>query len=153
MDDQHVVLSDGLLGCRLDHRGMTLPPRIPVSEAQIDLVVARFYARVRAHPVLGPVFASHITDWPNHEEKIGRFWRNALLLQRVYDGNPMQVHASAGNVHAAHFPVWLAIFDEVLEAELPLHLAQGWSMLAHRIGRGLSYGLPQEQSGDVPRFG
>lgn len=123
---------------------MTLPPRIPVTEAQIDRVVSQFYAGVRADPALGPVFAAHITDWPTHEEKIGRFWRNALLLQRCYDGNPMRVHMAAGNVKTDHFPVWLALFDTVLNAELPQPLAQSWSALAHRIGRGLSYGLPQD---------
>ena len=63
-----------------------MPPRIPVSEAQIDRIVAQFYQRVRAHPTLGPVFAGHVGDWPVHEETIGRFWRNVLLLQRCYDG-------------------------------------------------------------------
>ncbi|MGJ8628139.1 MAG: group III truncated hemoglobin [Sulfitobacter sp.] len=123
---------------------MTIPPRIPVSEEQIDRVVAAFYTRVRAHPALGPVFAAHVKDWPPHEEKIGRFWRNALLLQRCYDGNPMQVHMAAGNVKSQHFPVWLSLFDAVLKQELPQPLALAWSALAHRIGRGLSYGLPQE---------
>ncbi len=123
---------------------MTIPPRIPVSEAQIDRVISRFYTRVRAHPVLGPVFAVHISDWRAHEHKIGRFWRNALLLQRCYDGNPMQTHRATGNVRAAHFPVWLSLFDDVLHRELPETLAQGWSALAHRIGRGLSYGLPHD---------
>ena len=131
---------------------MTLPPRIPVTEAQIDQVVVAFYARVRSHPTLGPVFAAHVTDWPPHEEKIGRFWRNALLLQRCYDGNPMQVHKDAGNVKAQHFPVWLSLFDAVLLEELPEPLALSWSALAHRIGRGLSYGLPQE-SGSIPHLG
>lgn len=121
-----------------------MPPRIPVTVEQIDRVVSQFYARVRAHPELGPVFAAHVADWRTHEEKIGRFWRNALLLQRCYDGNPMQVHMMAGNVRARHFPVWLSLFDAVLEQELPQPLAQSWSALAHRIGRGLSYGLPQE---------
>lgn len=123
---------------------MTIPPRIPVTEAQIDRVVLQFYTRVRAHPALGPVFAMHVKDWPPHEEKIARFWRNALLLQRCYDGNPMQAHISANNVKAEHFPVWLSLFDAVLNQELPQPLAQAWSALAHRIGRGLSYGLPQE---------
>lgn len=123
---------------------MTIPPRIPVTEEQIERVVARFYAAVRSDPTLGPVFAAHIADWTPHEEKITRFWRNALLLQRCYDGNPMQVHKAAGDVKSAHFPIWLALFDTVLERELPADLAKAWSALAHRIGRGLSYGLPQE---------
>ncbi len=123
---------------------MTMPPRIPVTEAQIDRVVSEFYARVRVHPALGEVFAVHVTDWPQHQEKIGRFWRNALLLQRCYDGNPMQVHSAAGNVRSRHFPVWLSLFDTVLDQELPPSLAQAWSALAHRIGRGLSFGLPQD---------
>jgi len=120
---------------------MTMPPRIPVSEAQIDRVVVAFYVRARAHPTLGRVFSDHVADWPAHEEKIGRFWRNALLLQRGYDGNPMQVHSAAGNVRAMHFPVWLSLFDAVLDEELPAPLARAWSALAHRIGRGLAYGV------------
>lgn len=121
-----------------------MPPRIPVTEVQIDRVVSQFYARVREHPALGPIFAIHVTDWPKHEERIGLFWRNALLLQRCYNGNPMQVHLAAGNVKAQHFSVWLTLFDAVLDNELPQPLAQAWSALAHRIGRGLSYGLPSE---------
>lgn len=131
-----------------------MPPRIPVSPAQIDLVVMHFYARVRAHPVLGPVFAAHVSDWQTHEEKIGRFWRNAMLLQGGYDGNPMQVHRAAGNVERAHFIIWLSLFDAVLEQELPKPLAQAWSVLAHRIGRGLSYGLPSDEGmDDAPYLG
>jgi len=133
--------------CRVT--GLTMPPRIPVTEAQIDRVVSVFYTRVRRDPALGPVFAAHVADWKTHEEKISRFWRNALLLQRCYDGNPMQVHKASGNVRPDHFPIWLSLFDAVLEQELPPQLAQAWSALAHRIGRGLSYGLPQ-QDGKPP---
>lgn len=125
---------------------MTIPPRIAVTETQIDLVVRRFYTQVRADPALGRVFAAHVVDWPAHEDKIARFWRNALLYERSYDGNPMQVHAAAGDVRAAHFPIWLALFDSVLAQELPQPLAQAWSALAHRIGRGLRYGLPADTS-------
>ena len=127
---------------RLDFRRLNIPPRIPVTVEQIQTVVARFYARVRTDPTLGPIFAAHVTDWEPHEAKIELFWRNALLLERCYNGNPMQVHAAAGNVKSDHFAMWLSLFDTVLEQELPPHLAQAWSALAHRIGRGLSYGLP-----------
>ena len=55
------------------------PPRFFVTADQIDAQVAAFYAAVRTHPQLGPVFAGHVTDWPEHEAKIARFWRNAIL--------------------------------------------------------------------------
>ncbi len=118
-----------------------LPPRFPVTPAQINSVVASFYEAIRQHPGLGPVFAAHVTNWPEHEAKIARFWRNAILMERSYDGNPMQVHRAAGDVKAAMFDVWLGLFDSVLRRELPAPLAAAWSELAHRIGRGLRLGL------------
>ena len=33
-----------------------------------------FYADVRQHEVLGPIFNSRIHDWPMHLAKIGEFW-------------------------------------------------------------------------------
>lgn len=128
---------------------MTSPPRFPITRAQIAQVVAVFYERVRGHNVLGPIFATHVTDWVPHEEKITRFWANAILHERGYDGNPMQKHMQAGNVEPAHFRTWLAIFDDVLHKELPEDVAEPWSVLAHRIGRGLQYGL-QTQKGGIP---
>ncbi len=124
---------------------MTLA-RFPISAAQIDAVVAGFYTAVRKHPKLGPVFASHVTDWPAHEEKIARFWRNAILFERGYDGNPMAVHKAAGNVRPGMFDDWLGLFDAVLVQELPPETAAQWSALAHRIGRGLRIGLVADQT-------
>ena len=39
------------------------------------------------------------------------------------------------------FVPWLALFDSVLKRNLPVEVAEAWSVLAHRIGRGLAYGL------------
>jgi len=118
-----------------------IPPRFDISQDQIARVVATFYACVREHPALGPVFAAHITDWPAHEAKITRFWRNAILHERVYDGNPLAAHRAAGNVRLGMFSVWLGLFDSVLKLELPADTATEWSALAHRIGRGLMFGM------------
>ncbi len=116
-----------------------------ITPNQITHVVTVFYARIRQHPVLGPVFANHIpdTDWPPHEDKIARFWRNAILKERCYSGNPMRVHMAAPDVEPEHFAQWLALFDEVLTAELPAPTARAFSALAHRIGNGLRMGLEQ----------
>ncbi|MDA7551847.1 globin family protein, partial [Rhodobacteraceae bacterium] len=57
-------------------------PRVPVTHADIEMVVGKFYARVRGHPLLGPIFFSTISHdpdlWREHEAKIARFWANAL---------------------------------------------------------------------------
>ena len=116
-------------------------PRFPITEDQIAAVVAEFYACIRQHPGLGPVFAAHVKDWPAHEAKIARFWRNAILHERGYDGNPLAAHRDAGNVRLPMFPVWLGLFDSVLTRMLPTETAQAWSTLAYRIGRGLMFGL------------
>jgi hemoglobin len=127
-----------------------IPPRFAVTEAQIAAVVAAFYASVRDHPGLGPVFAAHVRDWPAHEEKITRFWRNAILHHRVYDGNPLEKHRNAGNVRLSMFDVWLGLFDSVLARELPEGPAAAWSALAHRIGRGLMFGMQSGAGGAPP---
>lgn len=118
-----------------------LPPRFAITPEQIALVVEDFYEAIQRHPGLGPVFAAHVTDWPAHKAKIAAFWRNAILMERVYDGNPMQVHKAAGNVRPGMFIPWLGLFDSVLIRNLPPETAQAWSELAHRIGRSLAYGL------------
>jgi len=129
-----------------------MPPRFDVTPDQIARVVADFYAEIRRHPTLGPVFAAHVTDWPAHEEKISRFWRNAILMERSYDGNPMQKHREAGNVRPGMFAPWLALFDSVLTRNLAPETAAAWSALAHRIGQGLRYGVTDQNrdAGGVP---
>ena len=73
-----------------------LPPRFPITAAEIDAVVIEFYSRVREDETLAPVFFQSIPPitsvWAAHEDKIAAFWRNAILFERSYSGNPQQVH-------------------------------------------------------------
>ena len=124
-----------------------LPPRFDITDAQIAAVVEEFYDAVRQHPGLGPVFASHVTDWTAHEAKIVRFWKNAIRLERGYDGNPMEVHRAAGNVRPGMFIPWLGLFDAVLRRNLPEPTAAAWSALAHRIGESMVMGLMAHRAG------
>lgn len=132
----------------------TLPPKFDVTRDDIARVVHAFYAMVRDHPGLGPVFAAHITDWPKHEEKIIRFWANAILYERSYDGNPLEVHRKAGNVRPGMFDPWLGLFDLTLRLELRPEQAAAWSELAHRIGRSLRAGVVEKVHGadGIPRL-
>lgn len=127
--------------------------RFDITPDQIDEVVRVFYAAIRRHEELGPIFANHVTNWPEHEAKIARFWRNAILSERNYDGNPMRAHMQAGDVRAAHFAPWLMLFDETLRRVLPEPTAKAWSALAHRIGQGLRMGVEDlRERGAVPRL-
>ena len=130
------------------------PPAFAITPDQIDAQVAVFYAAVRRDPVLGSIFANHVQDWPEHEAKISRFWRNAILRERVYDGSPMLAHRQAGDVTPDHFPHWLALFDATLANTVPPDAAAGWSAMAHRIGRALAMGVSDARrpSDAVPRF-
>lgn len=123
------------------------PPRFAITDAQITLVVTEFYAAIRQHPGLGPVFAAHVTDWTAHEARIVDFWRNAIRHERSYDGNPMRVHAQAGDVRPGMFLPWLGLFDRVLTRNLPPETAAAWSALAHRIGESLMTGLMRWNEG------
>ncbi len=124
-----------------------LPAKFDVTRAEIERVVAAFYARIREYPGLGPVFAAHVSDWPAHEAKIAGFWANAILHEKSYDGNPLEVHRAAGNVRPGMFETWLDLFDRVLAQELNADQAAAWSALAHRIGRSLRAGVVERMRG------
>ena len=135
-------------------RPTAIAPAVPITPPQNDPQVPAGYAAGRRAARLAPIFANHVQDWPEHEARIGRFWRNAILRERVYDGSPMLAHRQAGDVAPEHFPHWLALFDATLATTLPPDTAAGWSALAHRIGRALSMGVAEARrpSGAVPRF-
>ena len=79
------------------------PRMFEVTAAEISRLVACFYARIRAHDVLGPVFGEAISDWPGHEAKIEAFWRGAILreLSEIMDGSHVILDMS-GSVSVDH---------------------------------------------------
>ncbi|MEM7089615.1 MAG: group III truncated hemoglobin [Pseudomonadota bacterium] len=129
----------------------TLPPRFPATPDQINAQAHAFYARVRQHDLLGPVFARHVTDWPAHEAKIAAFWRNAILFERSYDGNPHRVHMERPDIKPEMFAHWLDLFEEVADHTLPSEIATPWVALARRIGAGMKAGVQSaRQPKDAP---
>ena len=123
----------------------TLPPGFDVTRTDIENVVTFFYDHVRKHPILGRIFAKSIphqpTAWPEHEAKITRFWANAILHEKEYNGNPMAMHMATPHVHEEHFPIWLDLFEFSLRETLEPKQADSFNAFARRIGRGLQMGL------------
>lgn len=125
--------------------------RFPITQDQITRVMDQFYARIRGHPVLGPVFGAHIgttdAEWAIHIAKIDGFWSRALLGTGDYDGNPMAAHVGNPMISLDHFPIWLDLFETTLAQELPPEVAAAWGAMAHRIARGFRMAMGDRDAG------
>lgn len=133
--------------------------KFEITAADIDRLVAVFYTRIRAHPMLGPIFARAIApvdgpEWRIHEAKIAAFWRNAIGLDRAYEGNPMRVHVANHDVQPGMFSVWLDLFADTARNELTPDQAASIDALARRIGEGMRYAVTQrgQERGAPPKL-
>lgn len=80
----------------------------------IKSLVDTFYYKVREDKLLGPVFNNVIQDrWPEHLEKMYRFWQTVLLEEQTYFGRPFPPHAKLP-VDASHFDRWLELFHQTV---------------------------------------
>lgn len=83
------------------------------SEEQIAELVDRFYARVRADEVLGPIFEAAICDgWAPHLARMRAFWSSVMLASRTYKGNPMVAHLNLPRLTREHFDRWLEMWRQ-----------------------------------------
>jgi hemoglobin len=122
----------------------------PLDTADIARLVDRFYDRVQADPILGPVFNPAVDDWEEHKRTLVSFWSSVALGTRSYRGNPMAAH-HPHPIRGDHFAHWLALWREVAEAELPPEHAAQMIEHATRIGRSLCYGLGLEEPRGIVR--
>lgn len=88
-------------------------PAYSVTEEQISELVDRFYDRVRADALLGPIFDQAIGDsWALHLAKMKAFWSSVMLASRTYKGNPMMAHLALPRLGREHFERWLELWRE-----------------------------------------
>lgn len=81
----------------------------------IKLLVDSFYGKVREDYLLKDIFNERIEDrWPQHLEKMYRFWQTVLLEEHTYFGSPFVPHAKLPVV-LHHFERWVKIFDETVD--------------------------------------
>ena len=125
-----------------DNRPVTEYARMPPAPdaTAIAHLVDRFYDRVQADPVLGPVFNPVVHDWAEHKALLTSFWCSVALRAATYRGNPMAVHRPLP-IDAAHFDHWLALWRDTAQSLLPAEQADTMVDYAQRIGRSLRYGL------------
>ncbi|MDK4713338.1 truncated hemoglobin [Rhizobium sp. CNPSo 4039] len=126
--------------------------RMGIDPAFIDRLVDTFYGRVQAHPRLGPVFDGRLAGrWPDHMEKMKRFWSSVAFKNGAYGGKPVQAHLGVEGMAANLFPEWLALFSETLADIAPSKEARDWFMAtAERIAKSLTLSLFYNPALDDP---
>lgn len=113
-----------------------------LSEQDLAKLIPEFYARVRADPVLGPVFNRAIADWDEHLEKLQAFWSSIMLTSGRYKGQPMVAHLRhEGAMTKANFDRWLALWRRTTGDLLDPGIAAVLQAKAARIAESLQLGV------------
>ena len=121
-----------------------------IDEAYVSTLVETFYGRIRAHPLLGPIFEEVIGDnWARHLGTMKDFWASVAFNAGRYSGKPVPAHKKLAAVEPWHFNIWLALFRQTLEDTAPSPAAVLFFMeRAERIAQSLQlamFGLPELQ--------
>jgi hemoglobin len=105
-------------------------------------LVDAFYDRVRADPLIGPVFEDAIHDWPAHLALLCDFWSSVMLTSGLYKGRPVPAHhRHAGRITPEMFGRWLAIWAETTDEMMAPEAAAALQAKAARIAESLQYAL------------
>jgi hemoglobin len=121
-------------------------PLLP-TEDQIEDLVVTFYARIRTHPGLGPIFSKAIgADWTPHLKLMCDFWSSIMLTSGRYKGRPVPAHIRINQtpgpqVAPEHFAEWLALFEATARDLFPEPLALSFLEKARRIAESLKLGF------------
>ncbi|MDI1247677.1 MAG: group III truncated hemoglobin [Lacunisphaera sp.] len=108
-----------------------------------------FYADVRQHEVIGPIFAAQVSDWPAHLEKIADFWSNLTGGPVRYTGAMPQKHFPL-RLEPRHFEAWLDLWRRHCRARLAAPEAAELIAAAEGIGERLR-GMIAREAGSPPR--
>lgn len=81
----------------------------------VQLLVNEFYSKIREDELIGPIFEVIIKDhWPEHLQKMYRFWQTVLLDEHTYYGSPFLPHAQMP-LTSIHFERWIQIFNTTVD--------------------------------------
>ena len=113
-----------------------------IEEAWLQPLVERFYARVQADPLLSPVFAQAVADWPDHHRRLVDFWSSIMLTTGRYKGNPVALHMRhADAMTPERFARWLQLWRQTSDEMLPAAAAAAVQAKAERIAESLALAI------------
>lgn len=119
-----------------------------IDNVLISRLVEHFYEGIRAHDVLGPIFAHRVIDWTPHLARMKDFWASIAIESGRFRGNPMLKHIAIPDLTPAHFAAWLTLWDaavaDVVTNEAAADLFRD---RARRIATSLQTGITLHNGG------
>ena len=121
---------------------MPVPPPL-FTDHEIDRLVETFYARVRQHHRLGPIFEDAVgpDGWPAHLATLKDFWSSVLNTSGRYKGQPIRVHQRIPALTEGLFMPWLNLFHQTCVELFDAPRAAVVGQKAERIAASLKLGL------------
>jgi len=107
-----------------------------------------FYADVRQHQLIGPIFMEKIQDWPTHLEIIAGFWSGLTGGPSTYRGGMPMRHFPL-KLEERHFEAWLTLWQHNCRAHLSTREAGDMIDLAGRIAARLRQILGVTSAGNT----
>lgn len=119
----------------------------------IKLLVDTFYSKVQKDDFIGPIFNEKISNrWPEHLEKMYRFWQTILLEVHTYSGSPFPPHKQLP-VAKEHFDRWMEIFttttDELFVGAIAEEAKLRAKNMAEMFNYKIDYFRNAAQNGDL----
>ncbi|RYE82926.1 MAG: group III truncated hemoglobin [Hyphomicrobiales bacterium] len=113
-----------------------------IDDRYVAEMVDRFYDKIQADAVLGPIFAARIADWQPHLDQMKRFWRSILFSSGEYLGRPMPVHLAIPGLDKPLFARWLDLFAATLAeiggGDAAAHVHERARMIANSFLNGIA---------------
>lgn len=115
----------------------------------IKYLVDNFYAKVQKDELLGDIFNAVIQDkWPDHLNKMYKFWQTILLEEHTYFGSPFSPHALLP-LKKQHFERWLLLFNQTLDQNFEGEKTNEAKWRAVKMAEMFQYKIDHIQSQNV----
>ncbi|MGH1352424.1 MAG: group III truncated hemoglobin [Methyloligellaceae bacterium] len=119
-----------------------VPVHPSITASQISALVDSFYDKIRTNERLGPIFNARINDnWPEHLDKMKKFWRSVLQKTGEYKGRPLPPHAQLPDVVSEDYKIWLDLFRETAFEQFTPEAAPVVIATAERIAESFWLGI------------
>jgi len=113
----------------------------------IELLVRKFYAKVRKNETLGYIFDDIMKiDWDHHIPILVDFWESILLDTGSYTRNAMGEHFKVNQkikLEPFHFTTWLNLFDSTVDEYFKGEKADLAKKRAHSVAQIMQLKMQQ----------